>query len=395
MAAQTESELASVLAHECGHVLQRHLARQLGLQKQTSPIAIAALILALLAARSNPDAAIGGALTGQAAALQKQLNFSRDAEREADRVGFQLLRDAGYDVNGMPGFFTRLQNATRAYDSAAPVYLRTHPLTTERIADIQNRARSTRGKPYTDSPEFVLLKARARVLQTVSVQTQLDARNYFDNQLKRNNLNPNDELGVRYGIALLDLRDNRVAVAKAALPDLQNRLKQIAKRSSPVLEELGIEIAMQDNRANDAVKLAENARRQFPLSRALSLDYARALQKADRHAEAVAYLRDQVQLYRQEGALWDLLATSYDALHKRSLQMAASAESAMLKGQTLGAVQLLENARRVNDADFYDMSIIDSRYKEVQNKAREELAERGSNRRNIAENSHTLLEHNH
>ncbi|HEV2611121.1 MAG TPA: M48 family metalloprotease, partial [Noviherbaspirillum sp.] len=139
LAAQNESELASVVAHEIGHVSQRHIARMLGKQRQDALIPLAAAVLAALAASSSPDASAALLMGGQGMAIQRQLNFSREAEREADRIGLQMLRDAGYDTSGALAFFTRMQTATRAYNDSAPAYLRSHPLTTERMADIQAR----------------------------------------------------------------------------------------------------------------------------------------------------------------------------------------------------------------------------------------------------------------
>jgi predicted Zn-dependent protease len=104
-----------VLGHEIGHVAQRHIARMIGQQKQDALIPLAALLLAVLAAKSSsPDAAMGAMMGGQGLQIQRQLNFSRDAEREADRVGFQIMGNAGFDTSGMVAFFGRLQTATRA-----------------------------------------------------------------------------------------------------------------------------------------------------------------------------------------------------------------------------------------------------------------------------------------
>ena len=165
LAAQTESELAGVLGHEVAHVTQHHIARMIGKQDQMSIPLLAALVLGLLAARSNPDvtqAVIAGA---GATSIQSQLNYSRDFEREADRIGFQYLQQAGFDVGGMATFFERLQKATRLYENNAPAYLRTHPLTTERIADMQNRAQTAAYKQAPDSIEFQLVRAKLRAEQ--------------------------------------------------------------------------------------------------------------------------------------------------------------------------------------------------------------------------------------
>jgi predicted Zn-dependent protease len=177
IAAQNESELASVLSHEIGHVSQRHIARMIGQQKQDALLPLAALILAALVGKAGggADAAIGVAMGGQGLAIQRQLNFSRDAEREADRVGFQTMRAAGYDTSGMVAFFKRLQSTTRLYGEA-PAWLSSHPLTGERIADIQARIREIRSRAASVRTAWISTWcARARVLQDESQKGGMNA----------------------------------------------------------------------------------------------------------------------------------------------------------------------------------------------------------------------------
>src|SRR5206468_7082006 len=133
--------------------IQRHIARSIARQKQTNLIALAATVLGMIAAaksNSGGDAGQAAMAAGQGYAIQDQLDFGRDAEREADRVGYQIMQAAGFDVNAMATFFQRLQQATRIYDTALPSFLQSHPLTTERIADIQNRIREA---PYRQRPD--------------------------------------------------------------------------------------------------------------------------------------------------------------------------------------------------------------------------------------------------
>jgi len=152
--ADTESELASVLAHEIAHVTQRHISRMFGQQEKMQIPAMAALAAAVLLGRHRPDLGAGAAAAAQAGAVQAALGYSRDFEREADRVGLQTLEAAGFDTRAMPAFFEKMQKSTRVSDDASvPGYLRTHPVTTERIADAQNKSAALPYRQHRDAAE--------------------------------------------------------------------------------------------------------------------------------------------------------------------------------------------------------------------------------------------------
>ncbi|HAF00961.1 MAG TPA: peptidase M48, partial [Methylophilaceae bacterium] len=142
LAVNSESELASVLGHEIGHVTQHHLARMLASQKYDTFKNIAGIALALLVSRSNPQLASGALTAASATTIQRQLDYTREHEREADRVGLSILDNTGFDVRAMPAFFNTLQRGTRFVEGTAPSFLRTHPLTSERIADVSNRVQN-------------------------------------------------------------------------------------------------------------------------------------------------------------------------------------------------------------------------------------------------------------
>ena len=162
-------ELAAVLAHELSHVTQRHISRLMTKQQQQTPWVIGAMILGALAASKSPDAANAAIVGGQALAVQGQLNFSRDMEREADRVGFGVMTQAGFEGQGVSGMFEKLQQAARLNDNGAYPYLRSHPLTTERIAEARARlqtgdtAAHSRTALSALAPQFhAMMAARAR-----------------------------------------------------------------------------------------------------------------------------------------------------------------------------------------------------------------------------------------
>lgn len=367
IAAQSESELASVLGHEIGHVTQRHIARMLAKQRESTALALGALLLALLASRAGGSS--GGDLTqaailgSQAAIIQQQLNFSREAEREADRVGFQTLVEAGFDARGMEGFFARLQAGTRIYEGTAPAYLRTHPMTVERISDMQNRTRSLPVRQRADSLDFQLVRARLRVLQETTTQGWRDALEYFNGQLA--NRTTQSEVAARYGAAVAALRLN--------MPDVAVQNAQAARRLVPtssvlldkIVSESRFAAARSDTERDEAAKIAQDMASRYPLSTLAANHYVDILFKQNRFSDAVAYLRNQQAITRHQASYHAWMGRAYEALNRRSLHHQSVGEMYALFGAYAPAIQQLELARRANDGDFYTMSEIDARLRDL------------------------------
>jgi predicted Zn-dependent protease len=164
-----QDELASVLAHELTHVTQRHISRSITQQGRQTPVMIAAMILGAVAARKSPDGVNAVIAGSQAVAIQGQLNFSRDMEREADRLGLGLMQPAGFAPQGFVGMFEKLQQSARLSDSGNFPYLRSHPMTTERMGDMQQRLlmqqHMAKFAPQAEpSLQHAMMGARARVL---------------------------------------------------------------------------------------------------------------------------------------------------------------------------------------------------------------------------------------
>lgn len=378
VAAEKESELAGVMAHEIGHVSQRHIARMIGQQKQDVLLPLASMILAALAAKSSPDAAMGVLMGGQGLAVQRQLNFSREAEREADRVGFQILGAGGYDVSGIVGFFRRLQSATKLSGDipAHLAHLSSHPLTAERITDMQARIREIPKKPRVDNLDFQLVRARARVLQDESVGGRRDARETFEAQLRQSHRQL--QAGAQYGLALLALRQGQVDEAQDWLDKARATVKpkdgvlsleSNAGDGAAMFAGLSVEIKLAPGQpaaaVQQAVQEADAARQRFPLSRALARQYGEALIAAGSYDVATRYLRDQTQQYREESKLHDMLARAYAKQGRIALQHMSLAESYAVAGALPAAVAQLELARKAGDVSFYDQAVIDAREREL------------------------------
>jgi predicted Zn-dependent protease len=392
IAAQTESELASVLSHEIGHVAQRHIARMIGQQKQDMLIPLAGMLLAALASKASGDAALGVMMGSQGLAVQRQLNFSRDAEREADRVGFQIMGAGGFDTTGMVAFFQRMQSANRMYHSdLVPASLLTHPLTSERIADIQSRIREMPQRQRVDTLEFHLVRARARVLQDETSKGRNETRMAFESQLTQQSRQ--QQAGAQYGLAFLALKRGDLAAAQSWLDKARTTMKpvqgavfstgQASSDGAAMFASMALEIKLAPGQPEhmlaQGLKDAKEAHDKFPLSRGIARQYADALIANKKLDEAARFLRDQAQQYRNEPKLHDLLAKTYAAQGKMALQHIALAESYALGGSLPAAIEQLNIARKAGDASFYDMAVIDARERELQARHREEMKDAKKN----------------
>jgi len=323
------------------------------------------LVLALLAARSNPQVAQAAAVTSSAVPLATFLNYSRDFEREADRMGFLILQNGGFDVQGMADFFGRLQKATRLYENNAPGYLRTHPLDTERIADMQNRVREARGKPVPSSLDFYLVRALLR-------STRGDAdedRRYFVNALNEGRVV--HEGATRYGYANALLRANNFKEAEAQLAAAQK-----LTGAHPMLESLAARIKTAMGDQPGAIRILAEALKQYSEDYALRVAYAEALLAGSRAADALAVLNELRGARPDDAGLYRLKARIHSALGQNVEEHRALAEYYYVQGSLPGAIQQLQLAQAAPGGDFYSLSAVDARLRELRKEREEELKDR-------------------
>ncbi len=352
--AQTESELAAVLAHEVTHVTQHHLARMMAGQKYDSLATIAAAAIAIIAARNSPTAA-PAVLAGPAAQLQRQLAFTREHEQEADRIGLITLDKAGFDVRAMPAFFKRLERDTRLLDTNAPYWLRTHPLTTDRIADIDNRVRQMPLRLVPDSLDFQLVRNKLLVMD----KGPQDAIPYFTDALgPRKFGNP---VAQRYGLTLALLRAGNVARASQELAVL---LKQPQAASDPMIATLAGEIYRATGMSNARLQAYyQSAVEAHPRHRALAYDYADALLAGKRYEPALKLLDQRINDYPNDPRLYELEAQTYAALGKPQEEHHALAYAYISRGNLMGAIDQLTLAKQSGN-DYYQLSVIDNELKQ-------------------------------
>lgn len=363
--AQNESELAGVMGHEIGHVSQRHIARMIEAQKGNMALTIGSMLLAILAARaggnSGGHAAAAVAMGSQAAMIQSQLNYSRDAEREADRVGLQTLYNAGFDPKGMESFFERLHSSNRFYESAAPAYLSTHPLTVERMADMENRTRSIPPRLHRDSLDFKLIQARLEVLQETRHDGWYKVRKEFQRRLKTSS--GVNEAVLHYGLS--------VAAQKLHEPDealAEARLAMKAGKSAILVRNLTRTEYDAARTAADKRKTVEDARSavdRFPLSTMIAENYVDLLYSQNEHQKLINFLRSNTAISQESSNYHALLARSYEKLGKKSLQYLHTGEMYALYGSTEAAVYQMTLGQKAADGDFYTMSQIDARLREL------------------------------
>ncbi|HKE40866.1 MAG TPA: M48 family metalloprotease [Casimicrobiaceae bacterium] len=361
---QTESELAAVLGHEISHVTQHHIARSISTQKTATLATLAALAAAVLAARSGSSSsgqvAQAAMASAQGVAAQMQINYTRQIEQEADRLGFQRMDAAGFDVNAMASFMEKLQKSTRFAEGNAPSYLRDHPVTYERIAEAQARAQ---GKPFRqvkDSLDFQMVRALLRSYQG----TPKEAILFFEDALAEKRYN--DPIAARYGLVASLLRAQDLKRAQTELAALEK-----SAPPHPMIDAMAGQILMQSGQLKAAIARYESALARYPGKMQLVYDYPEALLKDNQPTKAAAFLTEEMQHFPSDGPLHLLAARAYGAMNKQLLAHEHQAEYYAWQGNLPAAVVQLELAVKATDGDFYQLSVAESRLREV----RQELAD--------------------
>jgi predicted Zn-dependent protease len=362
--AQSESELASVLAHEITHVTQRHYTRAMAGQQRSILYSLAALAVAIAASRSGSSSAgqatSAAIASAQALAIQSQLNYTREHEYEADRIGFQRLAAAGFDVGSMAVFMDRLQKASRFADGTAPSYLRSHPITYERVAEALTRAQHEPYRQVADSLDFHLVRALLRSYSG----TDREAVGYFESALADRKFN--DPVATRYGLVAALLRAKNFARARQELALLEQ-----SAPAHPMIDAMAGHVYMEAGDIPAAIARFEKALAKYPSKMQLVYDSPEALEKANRNADAARFVEQQLVRFPSSGPLNRIAARIYGSLGKRQLQHRHQGEYYAWAGDLRGAVVQMELAAKAGDGDFYQSSVVETRLRAL----RRDLAE--------------------
>ncbi|GLT20671.1 hypothetical protein GCM10007933_01220 [Zoogloea oryzae] len=362
LAAQSESELAGVLAHEVSHVTQRHIARMLGKQSQTGMLMLASLLVAVLAAKSSAQVSQAAISAGMAAGMSTQLSYSRDFENEADRLGVQNLAAAGFDVRGMVGFFERLQKNARLYENNAPAYMRTHPLTSDRITEMENRVAQMPYRQVPDSLDFQLVRAKLKVGRQPSREVIAE----FETAARGSN----PPVAAQYGLVRAYLQTRRLADADREMVELRKR-----NALSAMIDGLEGDLRIAHGDPAGAARLFREARARFPQSHRLMYGEIEALIDSGKAADALTAVKAELQTTAGDATLWEFRARAEAALGKRLGQHRSLGEVYAIQGNYAASAEQFALAQTAGDGDFFEQSAVDSRLREVRALLAEQMRE--------------------
>ncbi|RTL01408.1 MAG: hypothetical protein EKK57_04595 [Proteobacteria bacterium] len=297
----SEAELSGVLAHEVGHVVQHHIFRNITLQNRAQWSSLAGLIAGVLLAPVNPGIAMVAAQSGQGIGVQNMLSFSRDYEREADRVGQQLMYQAGFDAHAMPEFFQRMQNVYRFNSKDALFFLQTHPVTLERLSEAETRANQLPVKMRADSIDFLLAREKCRVRQL----SNTDAIKFYQSSISNKRyVSLEAQL---YGLSLVQLLTNNLANSVATLGKIQSPVYQ----NNPMVIGLRARQLVLQRNYNLADKVYDQAIDSYPNHKGIWMAQLEFLLGSKNYSKMSSRLEDLAHNFPQDPDVWDQYAILY------------------------------------------------------------------------------------
>ncbi len=352
LSSASESELASVMAHEIAHVTQRHIYRAYEASSRMSLPAAAAMIAAIIIATQAPEVGIGALSAIQAGSLQMQIDFTRDNEQEADRIGIKILERSGFDPRSMPTFFEKLQHASRYYGEGAPEFLRTHPVTASRISDTRGRAEKYPYRQVPDSQDYRLTKAKLRI---GSDNTKLnDLITYFQNKLDQGTAE--QRAAMQYGLGLTFIKKQQFKQAENIFLSLNKRYPKQREYLTALAQ-----LAVDQQDFESAKKRYLQLQRQQPGNAEYQFEYISILLKSNQPRLALQHLKLIDYSNQQLPRYFLLLARSYGDLGQNIKLHRYMAEYFYATGQTNAAIMQIKLAQKDKGLNFHISAILEDR----------------------------------
>jgi predicted Zn-dependent protease len=357
---QSESELAGIISHEIGHIVQHHIFRNIAIYDRNQWLSIVGLITGALLATVNPSAAIAAASGGQGLAIQNILSFSRDFEREADRVGQGIMYNAGFDAHAMPTFFARLQNAEKFNSNNALAFLQTHPVTIERLSEAELRANQLPVKMLADSISYSMMREKCRVRQLGLA----NAINFYQQSLKTKRYARIDI--VYYGYAYANVLSGSF---NGALSNI-NLITDLTITKHPAYLSLKAITYGGLNKYKAALTVYEESLSNYPDYKGLWIGKVDLMMTVKQYKAAGQYIKTLLDKYPNDNDLWSRMAFIYSDSNLNDMlrYYYALGTQQFIIGNYRGALtnyqQALKNAGE-KSGDFSD--IISSKIIELQN----------------------------
>ena len=352
-AVRNESELAGVVAHELAHVTQRHIARTIEGTENANLATWAAVLAAIIAASANPEVVIAALSLGQAASYQREVNFTRAHELEADRIGIRTMARAKFDPESVANFFVRLEQQSRLYGNQVPEFLRTHPVNTTRISEARTRAAAMPKAKVKDPVEFGLMQARARVLTS---ERPSQAVEHFKSQLNAKA----DSVPDTYGLAMAYLRLGEYARAASTLqPALAAQPRQ------PNLQLLKARIELAQGETPNALGDFGRTLGDFPRYAPAILEYADALIASGRPDDARQVLLSHEQALGTRMETYRLLAFAARDAGQTIEAHYQMANYLFERGDGIGALAQLDAALRLSSLSDQERLKLRARRQEI------------------------------
>lgn len=331
--AETESQLASVLAHEIAHITQRHLARRKEAATRRSPLTLAGVIGSILLAAVNPQLMMASMMATTASSQQAMINFTRSNEQEADHIGMNVLATAGFDPYAAAEFFAKLQEKQRYMNKSFP-FLITHPLANNRVTDARLRAQQYEKKFFADSLDFLLINAR------IQGRYHNDSKNLVP--LLRDKVKQskgNRQYAAKYALAIALLDSKQLKEAEKLLDEL----KTFSPDSLYLLDTYS-DLYIAQERPEQYLEELKHAYQLRPNNSVVTLNYANVLMAAKKTEKAIQILEYYLLMKPYDYIAMNLLRSAYKDAENDTRYHITTAELAALRADYVNAISAIERA---------------------------------------------------